>query len=53
MSRYLRPADLARATGLSTQSVRTYETLGFLPPEAQPVIGSMISATSVPSKRLA
>jgi len=39
MSRYLRPADLARATGLSTQSVRTYETLGFLPPVARSSTG--------------
>ena len=28
----LRPIDLSRAAGLSAQSVRKYEQLGFLPP---------------------
>lgn len=32
MSKVLRPIDLARAVGLSTQAVRNYEHWGFLPP---------------------
>jgi len=32
MKDYWRPVDLARAVGLSAQTVRTYERLGFLPP---------------------
>jgi DNA-binding transcriptional MerR regulator len=32
VSRTLRPIDLARASDVSTQSVREYERLGFLPP---------------------
>ncbi len=32
MSKALRPIDLARAVGLSTQAVRNYEHWGFLPP---------------------
>jgi DNA-binding transcriptional MerR regulator len=35
VSRTLRPVDLARAAGVSTQSVREYERLGFLPPAAR------------------
>ena len=31
MRKILRPVDLARAVGLSTQAVRNYEDLGFLP----------------------
>ncbi|KJY23745.1 MerR family DNA-binding transcriptional regulator, partial [Streptomyces katrae] len=33
--RKLRPVDLARAHGLSTQAVRNYEEAGVLPPAAR------------------
>lgn len=33
--RHYRPADLARLTGVSAQTVRAYERLGFLPPAAR------------------
>lgn len=32
MAEYLRPVDLARAVGMSVQTVRKYEAWGFLPP---------------------
>ena len=35
----LRPVDLARATGLSTQAIRNYETEGVLPPSRRLVSG--------------
>ncbi|PCG87297.1 MerR family transcriptional regulator [Streptomyces sp. WZ.A104] len=35
MSRQLRPIDLARGHGLSTQAVRNYEAAGILPPAAR------------------
>lgn len=35
----LRPVDLARAVGLSSQSVRVYERLGFLPTSQRSVSG--------------
>ncbi|MFE3194238.1 MerR family DNA-binding transcriptional regulator [Nocardia sp. NPDC059240] len=38
----LRPADLARAHGLSTQAVRNYEDAGFLPPATRTASGYRI-----------
>jgi len=39
MKDYWRPIDLARAVGLSAQTVRTYEQLGFLPPAGRSATG--------------
>jgi DNA-binding transcriptional MerR regulator len=36
---YLRPVDLARAVGMSAQTVRKYEAWGFLPPAARSPAG--------------
>lgn len=36
---YWRPIDLARAVGVSTQTVRAYERLGFLPPVERTATG--------------
>lgn len=35
----LRPVDMARAAGLSTQAIRNYETVGVLPPSRRLVSG--------------
>ncbi|WP_103343634.1 TioE family transcriptional regulator [Amycolatopsis sp. CA-126428] len=42
MKTRLRPADLAREHGLSTQAVRNYERDGFLPPAARTASGYRI-----------
>ncbi|MFD7550061.1 TioE family transcriptional regulator [Streptomyces sp. NPDC059816] len=39
---YLRPSDLAREHGISTQAVRNYERDGFLPPAARTPTGYRI-----------
>ncbi len=39
MKDYWRPVDLARAVGVSAQTVRTYEQVGFLPPAARSATG--------------
>lgn len=39
MKDYWRPIDLARAVGVSAQTVRTYEQVGFLPPAARTATG--------------
>lgn len=39
MKEYWRPVDLARAVGVSAQTVRAYERLGFLPPAERSTTG--------------
>ncbi len=39
MEGYLRPVDLARAVGVSVQTVRKYEAWGFLPPAERSATG--------------
>jgi DNA-binding transcriptional MerR regulator len=42
MKTRLRPIDLARAVGVSTQTVRQYEELGFLPPAERSSTGHRV-----------
>jgi DNA-binding transcriptional MerR regulator len=39
LKKFLRPVDLARAVGLSTQTIRSYEEVGLLPPSERSAQG--------------
>src|SRR5436305_7726424 len=42
MTMQLRPVDLARAVGVSAQTVRQYEALGFVPPAKRSPTGHRV-----------